>query len=58
MERKMDYGLCIRFQLGNSFGKIKMQRKVDDGLCIRVQLGNSFWNTEMERKSTYVFVFN
>ena len=56
MQRKVH--LCIRFQLGNSFGKTKMQRKVDYGLRIRVQLGNSFGNTEMERKSTYVFVFN
>ena len=45
MERNMDYGLCIRFHLGNSFGKTKMQRKVDYGLRIRVQLGNSFGNT-------------
>ena len=36
------FTLCIRFQLGNSFGNTKVPRKFTS--CIRFQLGNSFGN--------------
>ena len=42
------FPLCIRFQLGNSFGHTKVERKFP--LCIRFQLGSSFGNTKVERK--------
>ena len=53
LERK--FPLCIRFQLGNSFGNTKVERKFT--LCIRFQLGNSFVNTTVPRKFTLCIRF-
>ena len=36
------FTLCIRFQVGNSFGNTKVPREFTS--CIRFQLGNSFGN--------------
>ena len=58
--------LCIRFQLGKSFGNTKMERKIY--LCILLYSFSTrhlFWNSKMDRTVylykymyTYVFVFN
>ena len=47
--------LCVRFQLGNSFGNTKMKREVY--LYIHFQLGNSFGNIKVKR-DIHLYAFN
>ena len=49
------FTLCIRFQVGNSFGNSKVPRKFT--LCICFQLGNSFANTKVE-KNHFMYLFS